>query len=416
MRKGLLSSVATVLVGASSALAQNPYYLPTDGARPNGVPALLSAEPATPAEQAVAPKMSGGSTGLVPGVDCLPQAVGNRVKIYGDASYMLAFVKNAPNPSPLAIVSPGFPIFGPGTQIVAGGGDTTFDGLSGVRGTFGGFFGDGTWGLEGAGFILQSQSQGVLVASNGGPGSPVISRPFANANLIPPGPEALLVAEPGVPGGIAERETIKLWGAEGNAVMNWRNDCHRRTDLLAGFTYTDLHETLGVTSTTATPTTSLIVADSIGTRNQFYAGQVGGRTTYDFGRLSIEMSGKIAMGVNHETVDRSGVTTGSVAGIGPFNFPTGLLVQQSNGGRLTTDRFCVGLPSQILLGYHVSDSLTAFIGWDFIYLTTVARPGDQVDLTIQNNPTTGASIRPIRNVQQTDFWANSLLLGMSFKY
>ena len=50
MRKGLLSSVATVLVGASSALAQNPYYLPTDGARPNGVPALLSAEPATPAE------------------------------------------------------------------------------------------------------------------------------------------------------------------------------------------------------------------------------------------------------------------------------------------------------------------------------------------------------------------------------
>ena len=45
MRKGLLSSVATALVGAGSALAQNPYYLPTDPPPVAATPTLLSAEP-----------------------------------------------------------------------------------------------------------------------------------------------------------------------------------------------------------------------------------------------------------------------------------------------------------------------------------------------------------------------------------
>ena len=57
MRKGLLSSVATALVGAGSALAQNPYYLPTDGTGPTtGVPALLSAESTAPASRDPAPR------------------------------------------------------------------------------------------------------------------------------------------------------------------------------------------------------------------------------------------------------------------------------------------------------------------------------------------------------------------------
>src|SRR5437588_3194994 len=109
MRKGMLCSVATALVGAGSALAQNPYYLPTDGTAPaSGVPALLSAQPnAAPVATAPAPVMTGGSTGLVPGVDCLPNVVPSHAKFYGDVAYMLTWVKENPNPGPLAIVAPG---------------------------------------------------------------------------------------------------------------------------------------------------------------------------------------------------------------------------------------------------------------------------------------------------------------------
>src|SRR5207302_9666886 len=115
MRKGLLCSVATALVGAGSALAQNPYYLPTDAIPATGVPALLSAEPTAPAQAITAPKMNGGSTGLVPGVDCLPAVVPSHPRFYGDIAYMLTWVKQAPNPGTLAVASPAGALLGPGT-------------------------------------------------------------------------------------------------------------------------------------------------------------------------------------------------------------------------------------------------------------------------------------------------------------
>ena len=78
MRKGLLSCVASTLAGAGAAFAQPPGYLPSSpDAQPGlarvvvGAPVLL---PATPdvAAPAADPGLTGGSTGLRPGIDCLP--------------------------------------------------------------------------------------------------------------------------------------------------------------------------------------------------------------------------------------------------------------------------------------------------------------------------------------------------------
>jgi hypothetical protein len=413
MRKGLLSSVATALVGAGSALAQNPYYLPTDNAGLTpGVPALLSAEAgAGPVASAPAPVMSGGSTGLVPGVDCLPAAIPNHPKFYGDVAYMLTWVKEGANPGPLAIVAPsGAPLFGPGSAAVIGDNHTQFDAQSGIRATVGTWLGcEGKFGVEAAGFILQRQSVGTFLGSDGAPGSPTIARPFANLNLVPAGADALLVAAPGLPGSITERETVYLWGAEGNAVYNWHQDCHRRTDIYGGFSYTDLHETLGVTSITSIGS-PVLVDDAIGTRNQFYAGQIGTRTTFTYGKLSLVASGAIQAGVNHESIDRLGNTS-----FGGTSMPGGFLVQTSNAGRQTTDKFAVGLPSRLVLGYQVTQNLNAFIGYDFVYITNVVRPGNQTDLSFQSNAN-GTTVRPVGGFNQTDFWANSLLAGIAVKF
>ncbi len=426
MRKGLLSSVATALVGAGSALAQNPYYVPTDG-QTSATPALLSVEPlkasAAPAASPP-PTLSCGSTGLVPGVDCLPAAVPAQSRFYGDVSYMLTWVKNGPNPGPLAAVAPaGAGLFGPGTAAVIGGQDSTFNGQSGIRANVGMWLGcDSTFGIEAGGFVLEQASNNTAISSDGGANSPILARPFVNLNVAPAALNAILVGGPGLPGSITERETTRLWGAEANGVLNWRNDCQRRVDLLAGFSYTDLRETIGVSSTSSFPGAAGIGGfgttfdDAVDARNQFYAGQVGARSTWTFGKLSLVMTGKIALGVDHETVDRFGNTSFSFPGVAPITANTGFLTQSSNAGRVSNDRFAVGLPSQILLGYQVTEHLNAFLGYDFIYISSVARPGDQIDLTVQNNPTTGASIRPVGGIHSTDFWANSLLAGLSFKY
>src|SRR5262245_17668929 len=81
MRKRFLSSVAAALVGAGSAAAQAPAYLPGTAAPPApptlygqvvGTPILLPLNPQESPVVSDAPCLGGGSTGLRPGVDCLP--------------------------------------------------------------------------------------------------------------------------------------------------------------------------------------------------------------------------------------------------------------------------------------------------------------------------------------------------------
>jgi hypothetical protein len=424
MRKGLLSSVATALVGASSALAQNPSYLPTDGLTPlgpvAGTPALLSADQGQLPAQPTAPALTGGSTGLVPGVDCLPASVPHHPRFYGDFSYLLTSVKEGPSPGSLAIATPvGAGPFGPGTTTVLGGRKVDYGGQSGFQGLIGMFFDcESKVGFEVGGFVLGRQDQGTALFNDGSATNTfLLARPFVNLNTVPATPVAALVGAPGAPGGIADRETTRMWGYEANGVLNWRDDCHRRTDLLAGFTYLDLRETLGVTSTTvAGPGLSTAFNDVFDTRNQFYGGQVGARTCWTFGKLGIAMTSTIALGVTHEVVDRFGSSTVSTPATGPVTAPVGFLVQSSNAGRQTVDRFAVALPSQILFGYQWTDHINTFIGYDFKYVSSVARPGDQVDRSFQTNPATGAAFRPAPGINSSEFWANSLMFGLALKY
>ncbi|HEY1378242.1 MAG TPA: BBP7 family outer membrane beta-barrel protein, partial [Gemmataceae bacterium] len=185
-----------------------------------------------------------------------------------------------------------------------------------------------------------------------------------------------------------------------------------------GFIYYDLLEKLGVSSSTS-PTgtgTTLAFDDAIDTRNQYYGWQFGGRSTWTRGRLSLTMTSSIALGLTHAVVDRFGSSTLTAPGVGTVAMPGGFLVQSSNAGRITTDRFAVALPSRLMVGYQVTDHMTAFVGYDFVYFTGVARPGDQVDLVFQTNPATGTPIRPAGGMHVDDFWANSGLVGLAFKF
>jgi hypothetical protein len=414
MRKGLLSSVATALVGAGSALAQNPY-LPTDAtARPTGpaagMPALLSADPSqAPASTSptAPPIMSGGSTGLTPGVDCLPASVPSHDKFWGDIGYMLAWIKNGPNPGPLGIATPiGGGVINTGSAILVGNQDTQFNGQNGIRASAGMWFGcDDKVGFEAHGFVLERMTDTEAAFSNGAATTPVnLIRPFLNGNtgLV----SGLTIGGPGLTGGIVSETSTRFWGADGNFLLNWSKDCNRRVDLYAGFVYYDLLERLNVVSVSGVPGgAGVVLNDSIDTRNQFYGGQVGMKSTWTSGRFTLVGSGSLALGDVHEVVDRSG------SGIGN----SGFLVQSSNRGRLTQDKFAVAMPSNLTLSYQVTDHLAAFIGYDFVYLSRTARPGDQIDPVFQTNAA-GATVRPLGGIHSDDFWMNAGVIGLQFKF
>ncbi len=62
------------------------------------------------------------------------------------------------------------------------------------------------------------------------------------------------------------------------------------------------------------------------------------------------------------------------------------------------------------------------MGYDFLYWSSVARPGDQIDRTVNSTqiaPRTGpftGPARPAFEFKNTDYWAHGVNFGVEFRY
>ena len=192
-------------------------------------------------------------------------------------------------------------------------------------------------------------------------------------------------------------------GAELNGVLNWSDSCRGRIDLLAGLRYLDLDESLDVhdfTQSRLFPTTQFIRTDSFDGRTQFWGPQFGSRATLAWGRASLALIGKIGVGVSHLSVDREGETV--LPGNPPGVTPGGVLVNVANAGHDTTNRFAALSETTIQVGYQWTKCIQTTVGYNFLYLTSAARVGDQV--------------QPAGGINATDFYANGITFGVSCRY
>jgi hypothetical protein len=85
----------------------------------------------------------------------------------------------------------------------------------------------------------------------------------------------------------------------------------------------------------------------------------------------------------------------------------------------TQHDFCFSPEASLKLGYHVSQNLTVTVGYSVVYWSTVVRPGDQIDRTINPSQIDGAlagEARPIFRFNHDDFWAQGLNLGLRWDY
>jgi hypothetical protein len=166
------------------------------------------------------------------------------------------------------------------------------------------------------------------------------------------------------------------------------------------------------------PQSNVFIFDRFNTRNEFYGGQLGGRVEYAGDRLFLSGLFKIGLGTTHEVVDLTGFTRGAV------NTPGGLLVLTSNGGRRSHDEFAAVPELGINVGYQVCRGFQVFVGYTFLYISDVVRPGDQINRNVNPNllpasPTfrtpTGPA-EPAFSFQRTDFWAQGMNFGLAFRY
>lgn len=241
-------------------------------------------------------------------------------------------------------------------------------------------------------------------------------------------------------GGVEISSSSRTWVWDINGLYNvYRGPAFAAT-LIGGFTSVGLRESLtfgetlqnlapggGVSylGTPVPPSIPVSTSDKFLTENTFYGGQLGTRLHFQTGSFGLDLTGKAAIGVMQEYVDIEGFTALG----GPNNkflavTPGGVYAVASNIGVHFQQRFAVVPQGNIDLTYNLTNNITFKLGYTFLYLSSVLRPGNEVDRTI--NPglvptdftygTPGGPSRPGFQFNTTSFWAQGANFGVEVRY
>jgi hypothetical protein len=417
----ILGGVAVWVGVAGSIQAQMPpAQLPKSKPPAPMAPAKLAPQttpaPAAPTSAAAVPAnapattasnlLTNGGCGAVPCPDvcnpcCAPCGPPGRYWI--DAGYIFWNVsgQNAP---PLVTASPAgtprqnanfVPIAGalgqPTTSVLYPNGSLNNDWRSGF------YINAGMWldccqtcGIEMNGFYLGKSRDNY---SLGDPtGNSIITRPFFNATTGLP--DAQLVSFPNILAGtVTVASTSTLWGLNPNLVKNLCCGPCGRFDLLLGYTYLSLDDTIVIREDLTSlpgqqdvpPGTRFQIEDSFRTQNDFHGVNIGFAFERRFSHWYVGGRAGVALGVVHQEVDISGYTIITPPGGPSTTFPGGLLTQTTNIGHYERDVFGVQPWLGVRFGCQVTKCLRAYVGYDWMYLSNVVRAGDVIDPRVNEN-------------------------------
>lgn len=387
--------------------------------------------------------------------------------------YLLWFAKGQPIEFPLLTTSApnqfgqlGFP----STLELVPANDISYNAISGFR-LNGGFFGDADrrFGLDVNGFYTQQKTINQFFATNpGGPnnvGIPLLARPFIDTTT---GPTSLVVTNLNQGVGSAHISTsTSTWGAEAAGLWNiYRaaptNGFWWSLDFTAGYKFLQVEEDLLIESfttlnglrvvpifqsgpfgtvtlvgfrlvpipfpvggtLTAAPA-SILVSDQFIATNRFNGGTFGLRHEMRWGMFSLTTIAKIGVGNMHQTLEIDGATTFSDPNTNRSGSSYGgLFANSTNIGRFNNDEFVVIPEVTMNLGINLTKQLSMHVGYNFLYINRVARPGLQV------NPVVDASTIPLSSTYgalgqvpgnrvlfvQDEFWLQGVNFGLTFRY
>jgi hypothetical protein len=378
--------------------------------------------PAAPATQQATQNGQAATTGPT-AADLKDTHVGPGYQIWASADYLHWWTRSGPVPVPIATLDST-------TSVLVGNSSLDYGGRSGAQAWV------GTWlderhvfGVEFGGFWLEDKT----ASSSASSATIALGQPFFN--VATGSGDAFLL---GPPAAVSVSSHSEFWGLELNFVRNLMDCCYFSADLLFGARYLDLDEDLNIARTSVAPApftlagmpepagAGLAVSDRFMARNQFYAGQIGGRAEWHRGGLFFNVTGKVALGPNHETVNVLGSSTATAPGAPSVTVPGGFLaLAGTNIGRQKTDWFSVAPQVGVQLGYHVTQNIRAHVGYDFLYINSVVRPGEQIALRVNpsfvpTSPAFGTGSRQLAEpgpfLRQDDFWAHGISAGLTIEY
>jgi hypothetical protein len=370
-----------------------------------------------------------------------------------DADYLLWWLQSAPVSQPLLTTGPPSVISGlssgilgnPGTEVLAGNSTMNSGPYSGFRINGGWINCANTIGVEGSFFYLPQHAVSEAFASDPN-GFPLLARPLVDGRT---GQETVeFVSSPGAfansAGFFNVTSSTALLGADGNVLLPWCRGCCDDEiipylNFLGGFRYLNLREELDLTQQTnilplgigffnglpVQSPGSLILTDTYHTLNQFYGGQVGVQGGFVWWRFTLSGIGKIAFGSDREEANIGGTSTATRPLLGALTIPGGVLNQTTNFGNYTRNMFAVVPEGNLNLSVEITSQIKLMVGYTFLYISNVARPGDLIDRTVDRtllptsqayNPVLPNSHRPAFQWNGTDFWAQGINVGLSLRF
>ena len=115
-------------------------------------------------------------------------------------------------------------------------------------------------------------------------------------------------------------------------------------------------------------------------------------------------------------------------GQAPLVFRGGLLATGPNLGNFSQTAFSVVPEVTLNVGYQLTPTLRAYVGYNFLYWTNVIRPGDQIDRVVdlsfvpnsqlangQPVPFSGVA-RPRAAFSESDLWVQGVQFGAELRW
>lgn len=389
MRRGFPAALIVLLAGHGLALAQH-------------APSICNCDPV--------------SHELHVDVDAQAKTCG----LWGSGEYLLWWFKDGRVP-PLATAGGDGVLGSPGTRVLLDDLDFADDVRHGGRFELGYQFAPNPClGIEASYFFITER----LDEASFSPGfSPVLGRPFFN--ITSGAEDAFLVSSPGeAVGSIIVESRTSLWGAEANLTSNLIESDWLHLLALGGFRFLRLEDHLTISDPFLTFGNTVGLVDDFRTVNRFYGGQVGLEAGVRRGTLTLDVQGKIAVGRMHQEVDINGVLHRLAPDGSTTTFLGGLYALRSNIGRHQRDELAFVPELNLNLGWQLTPRMRAYAGYSFLWISTVARAGEQIDPVVNTTQFpirsgNGALVGPARpafNFVSSDFWAQGLNFGLELRY
>ncbi len=315
---------------------------------------------------------------------------------------------------------------------------------SGIR--WGGRVQGGVWlddfqtiALEGNYYGLASATttfSRTSIFSGGSLNDPILARPYYDANPLVDAQSSMIVAFPNyvvgptsvnVDGSINIQETSRVQSAGGGAryaIGPYNGPI--RLFLLGAYRFFDLNESLNIKSTSYSsfdpfpPDAGRIeVVDSFATRNIFNGGEIGIGTELNRARWTLGAETRLALGNMNQQLTING-STSAIYNAYVASYAGGLLAQPTNIGTYTRNRFAIIPQVDLKLGYQLRPALRVTAGYNFTYVSSVIRPGGQIDTNVNTTqiagqPLVGPAV-PHASVSDTSIWLQGVTMGLDLRF